>query len=83
MSMYLKIYSNGDKIWKDVKTEDWYRYKKQSGYESWWNGTKRHRLDGPALIWSNGNEEWWIDGKQINCKTQEEFEQYLRLKAFW
>lgn len=23
----------------------------------------RHRLDGPAIIWSCGDKEWWVNGK--------------------
>ena len=23
----------------------------------------RHRADGPAKVWKNGDEEWWYDGK--------------------
>lgn len=41
-----------------------------------------HRIDGPALDWK-GNPGWYLHGKSIPVKTQEEFERYLRLKAFW
>lgn len=23
-----------------------------------------HRIDGPARIWNNGDESWWINGKR-------------------
>ena len=23
----------------------------------------RHRIDGPAIEWSNGAKDWWVDGK--------------------
>jgi len=26
--------------------------------------TTRHRLDGPAIIWSDGSKAWWVDGKR-------------------
>lgn len=42
-----------------------------------------HREDGPAVIHTNGLSFWWYDGKYIDCKTQEEFERILKLKAFW
>jgi hypothetical protein len=50
----------------------------------WWqlNG-KFHREDGPAIEWSNGDKFWYINDKQILCKTQKQFEQLMRLKAFW
>jgi hypothetical protein len=33
-----------------------------------------HRLDGPAVYRTKKNiTEWWIDGKKIQCKSNEEF----------
>ena len=26
--------------------------------------TTRHRTDGPAVEWSNGDKEWWVKGKR-------------------
>jgi hypothetical protein len=54
-----------------------------------WNGstTNRHeflhREDGPAIERKTGEKEWWYHGERINCSSQEEFEKWLRLKAFW
>lgn len=49
-----------------------------------------HRWTGPAIIainYSNHPNEWYIHGKKIECKTQEEFikirERLLKLKVFW
>ena len=42
-----------------------------------------HRLDGPAIEYSNGNKEWYYKGEEINCSTQVEFEKSLKLKAYW
>jgi hypothetical protein len=56
-----------------------------------------HRLDGPAASYQRCNNNclstgkcelttynrWYIDGVQLDCHSQEEFEQLLRLKAFW
>jgi hypothetical protein len=39
-----------------------------------------HCLNGPAIEMSDGTKEWWIDGKQY---TEEEFNRYLKNKAFW
>jgi hypothetical protein len=52
------------------------------GRKSWWLNGKRHREDGPAIECSNGNV-WFINDEQIPCKTQEEFERLMKLKAFW
>jgi len=43
----------------------------------------RHRLDGPAVENDYGYKAWYVDGRYIDCKTQEEFEKLLKLKAFW
>ena len=32
------------------------------GYKSWYKEGKRHRLNGPAVIYSSGAEAYWIDG---------------------
>jgi hypothetical protein len=41
------------------------------------------RLDGPAIARDDGYNYWYIGGKYIECKTQEEFEQIMKLKTFW
>ena len=33
---------------------------------------EKHRLDGPAVEWSNGYKEWYIEGKCY--KTEKEWE---------
>jgi len=30
------------------------------------NGKDIHREDGPAIIWSNGDKEWWLNGKRYD-----------------
>jgi hypothetical protein len=54
-----------------------------TGGKAWWVNGKRHRIDGPATEWSSGHKQWCLDGKDIPCTTQKEFEQLMRLKAFW
>ena len=60
-----------------------------SGSEYWSIHGKYHRKDGPAVILRrNPNEEpysqkWYFDGKKIDCKTNEEFLQLMKMKAFW
>ena len=52
-------------------------------YREWYRFGQLHRLDGPAIISPYGGERWFIEGKEVPCESQEEFEQYLKLKAFW
>ncbi|HKQ22237.1 MAG TPA: hypothetical protein VJS91_09370 [Nitrososphaeraceae archaeon] len=46
-------------------------------------GSLLHKTDGPAVINSDGTKEWWFKGTKIECTTRKEFEQHMRLKAFW
>jgi hypothetical protein len=52
-------------------------------YKAWLQNGLWHRIDGPAREWFNGYKEWWIEGEEINCNSQEEFERYIKLKLFW
>ena len=51
-----------------------------------------HRLDGPAMEVKSEvappqyialRNRWFYMGKEIDCKSQEEFESMLALMAFW
>jgi len=60
------------------------------GYKEWYVNGLLHREDGPAVEFAGEYAikytSWWYQGKFINCKSQEEFEIWLRrenLKAFW
>jgi len=53
------------------------------GAKYWFLNDKRHRIDGPAIEDANGDKYWYLNGEQLNCKTQKEFEQLMRLKSFW
>ena len=61
---------DGPSLIVNFKDKQWYRY------------GKRHRTDGPAVDYCF-YQTWWIDGEQIDCKSQEEFERIMKLKAFW
>lgn len=53
-------------------------------YTVYYDGERNiHRLDGAAVSFSDGSHKWYFHGQQINCSNQKEFEQYLKLKAFW
>jgi hypothetical protein len=41
---------------------------------SWYDENDEYHNDkGPAIIYRDGDRQWWIHGKQIDCKTNEEF----------
>jgi len=44
---------------------------------------KVHNEDGPAAIKRDGTMEWWLNGNRLFCETQQQFECYMRNKAFW
>jgi hypothetical protein len=52
-------------------------------YKAWYHHGKVHREDGPAIIYSSGQKFWFWHGKHIDVQSQEEFEHFLKFKAFW
>jgi len=42
-----------------------------NGTKKWLKSNKFHRLSGPAIIWSNGDEEWWVSGKRLDTNKVE------------
>ena len=48
----------------------------------WYFNGKIHRTAGAALEWEGGFKYWYLNGERIDCKTQEEFEHYMKYKAF-
>jgi len=65
--------------------------KHNGGAISYFDNKKRyHRLDGPATTYSfdytdgrSSTPKWFYHGQYIDCKSQEEFDRIIRLKAFW
>ena len=43
----------------------------EKSYTAYYINGKLHRLDGPAIIWCNDIQEYWIDSVRL---TKEEFE---------
>ncbi len=37
---------------------------KETEVYEWWKNGVRHREDGPAVEYPNGEEEWWLNGKR-------------------
>lgn len=58
--------------------------------EKWYFNGKLHRLNGPAIhnylcgkpSSFNCDKKWYIEGHQIFCTSQKEFEKYIKLLAF-
>ena len=54
-----------------------------NGNKSWYINGELHREDGPAIERGDDHHDWYYNGKFINCSSQQEFEKYIKLKAFW
>ena len=81
-----KTGANGDKYWHlddKLHRTDGPAIENADGDKYWYLDNKRYRTDGPAIEFADGDKVWYLDDKQIDCKSQEEFERLLRLKAFW
>ncbi len=74
------------------KTKRWYKDDilhredgpafENSAAKIWIQHGASHRLDGPASEWYNGNKYWYLNGIQIDCKTNEEFLRLVKLMSF-
>jgi hypothetical protein len=42
-----------------------------SGNKFWWFNNKRHREDGPAIEYTDGEVEYWINDSQVDPSTLE------------
>jgi hypothetical protein len=65
-----------------------------NGAEYWYEADNKralvlHREDGPAILIDPKTCQckdcvsWYFHGIKIDCQTQKEFEQLMRMKAFW
>jgi len=36
----------------------------KSGYKVWYKDGLKHREDGPAIEWKNGDKKWWLNNVQ-------------------
>ena len=73
---YVCIFSYNTIIWYDYNDKchrdgDMPAYINTGGYLLYYNHGKWHRVDGPAVILSNGREEYWLDGIRY---TKEEYD---------
>ena len=51
------------------------------GTKRWMSNRKRHRLDGPAIIRSDGTEIWFIDGKKVTKEQHALLVDIMKLKG--
>ena len=86
MKSECKIDADGTKRWYlngKRHREDGPAIEYADGHKEWWLNGKRHRIDSPAIEYSSGSKCWYLNNQRIECSTQQEFEQLMRLKAFW
>jgi hypothetical protein len=82
-------FADGDKRWYlnidlvIIHREDGPAVENINGDKYWCLNGKYHRTDGPAVEHANGTKWWFLNGMQIHCTNQKEFEQLMRLMAFW
>ena len=79
-------YADGTKWWcrnNQLHREDGPAIEYADGSKSWFRNGQYHREDGPAVELADGTKHWYFRGKYIDCKTNEEFLQLMKLKAFW
>jgi hypothetical protein len=86
---------NGGELWEFNTGDKYYylnnrRHRKDGPAVEFANGDKvwyingiLHREDGPAIECANGYYRWYLHGECLSCTTQEEFERFMKLKAFW
>lgn len=85
--------NDGPALIDEVGTKFWYKHGLQhrdggpatetiKGNKYWFKNNKLHRNDGPAVE-LNGERQWFLNGKFVTNKCQEEFERLLILKPFW
>jgi hypothetical protein len=76
----------GNKRWLlsngECHREDGPAYEHTNGFKQWIQHNQYHREDGPACIWPNGEQNWYWNGEYVPVKSQDEFERWLRLRAF-
>ena len=54
------------------------------GTKFYYKNGEYHREDGPAIEYTNGVKYWYLNGKRLyNIYSQEQFLQYMKLRAFW
>ena len=47
--------------WNSIDDEPYIR---SDGCKVWRHNGKRHRINGPAVIYEHGDQEWWVNGER-------------------
>ena len=86
------IYANGDKHWYidgKLHREGGAASEYTDGARYYYMHYELHRIDGPAIIEvdepgidRSAFQQWWVNGVQIDCQTNEEFLRIVKLLAF-
>jgi hypothetical protein len=53
-----------------------------NGEKFYYLNNQRHREDGPAIEYPSRIKYWYYYGQYVNCQSQKEFEQWIKLRAF-
>ena len=68
---YVTVGDDGSIFWyKDEKCTGLHREDEPAvervdgGYRAWYLNGKRHREDGPAIVWASGDQMWWLNGER-------------------
>ena len=86
MKSKLHVDLHGNKLWylnDKIHREDGPAMEYANGAKFWLINGKYHREDGPALEYPDGTGRWYFNDVYVHCSSQQEFERYLKLKAFW
>jgi hypothetical protein len=64
---------------------DWRTYQtvEVKKLSSWYLYYIIHCEQGPAIIKTNGDCEWWLEGVKLPVKNEKEFKSYMKNKVFW
>jgi hypothetical protein len=54
-----------------------------NGSKIWMLNGQRHRVSGPAVETAGSFKAWWYKGQYVPVQSQEEFERWLKMQAFW
>ena len=82
----LTIDVDGTKRWfnedGDLHREDGPAIEFANGTKFWCIYGYYHRINGPAIEHNWGDNQWWYENNLAPVTSQEEFEQWLKYKAF-
>jgi hypothetical protein len=83
--LYCVCHSYGGKSWyRHGNPHRRVAYQYVDGNKFWYDEDGiHHREDGPAYELACGDQRWFWHGELVNVTSQQEFESWLRLKAFW